>query len=41
MIVSIDYTIAATNTRHNLVYPFYRSEGSTALGSADLGEASP
>jgi phage baseplate assembly protein W len=37
VIVSIEFTIAATNTRHNLVYPFYRSESSTAPGSTDLG----
>jgi phage baseplate assembly protein W len=26
--ISIDYTIARTNTRGNYVYPFYRAEGS-------------
>lgn len=25
--ISIDYTIATTNTRHNYVYPFYKIEG--------------
>ena len=27
VIVSVDYMIRATNTRHNLVYPFYLNEG--------------
>ncbi len=26
--ITLDYTIAATNTRYNYVYPFYTSEGS-------------
>ncbi len=26
--ITIDYTIATTNTRSNYVYPFYRTEGS-------------
>jgi phage baseplate assembly protein W len=26
-IISVEYTIRATNTRHNLVYPFYLNEG--------------
>jgi uncharacterized protein len=25
--IQIDYTIIATNSRHNLVYPFYKNEG--------------
>lgn len=25
--ISLDYTIRSTNSRHNLVFPFYRSEG--------------
>jgi len=25
--IEIDYTVAATNTRHNFVYPFYLNEG--------------
>lgn len=25
--IDIDYTIAATNTRNNFVYPFYKNEG--------------
>ncbi len=28
--LSIDYTIIATNTRYNLVYPFYLNEGTNA-----------
>lgn len=27
VIMTIDYTIRSTNTRHNLVYPFYLNEG--------------
>lgn len=27
VIVSVDYMIRATNTRHNLVFPFYLNEG--------------
>lgn len=27
LIVAIDYTIRATNSRRNIVYPFYRNEG--------------
>lgn len=27
VIVSVEYLIRATNTRHNLVYPFYLNEG--------------
>ena len=27
IVISIDYTIAGTNTRNNLVYPFYLTEG--------------
>ncbi len=26
--IIIEYTVRTTNSRHNLVYPFYRSEGS-------------
>ena len=25
--ITLDYTIATTNTRHNYVYPFYKEEG--------------
>ncbi len=25
--IHVDYTIAATNTRNNVVYPFYKTEG--------------
>lgn len=25
--ITLDYTIATTNTRHNYVYPFYKQEG--------------
>lgn len=28
--INIDYTIAGTNTRSNLVYPFYQTEGTDA-----------
>ncbi len=27
VIISLDYTIRSTNSRHNLVFPFYRTEG--------------
>ena len=27
ILVSIDYVIRSTNTRHNIVYPFYLQEG--------------
>lgn len=31
LIVEIDYTVRGTNTRYNLVYPFYLSEGETGF----------
>lgn len=27
IVISIDYTVSATNTRFNFVYPFYKKEG--------------
>ncbi|OFZ07174.1 MAG: hypothetical protein A3D92_14940 [Bacteroidetes bacterium RIFCSPHIGHO2_02_FULL_44_7] len=27
LLIELDYTVRATNSRRNLVYPFYRSEG--------------
>ncbi len=27
MLITIDYSIRITNTRHNMVYPFYKKEG--------------
>ncbi len=29
--ISIDFTVVATNTRHNVVYPFYVDEGTNIL----------
>lgn len=31
VLISIDYTVISTNSRFNLVYPFYRKEGSGIL----------
>lgn len=31
IVIELDYTIRATNSRHNLVFPFYRSEGSEVV----------
>lgn len=31
LIVEIDYTVRGTNTRYNLVYPFYLSEAETGI----------
>jgi len=31
LLISIEYTIRETNSRHNLVYPFYLTEGSTSF----------
>lgn len=31
VLISIDYTIRETNSRHNLVYPFYLTEGKTSF----------
>jgi len=28
ILITVDYTIAATNTRNNFVFPFYKGEGS-------------
>ena len=27
LLIELDYTVRSTNTRRNLVYPFYRGEG--------------
>lgn len=32
ILIELDYTIRATNSRHNVVFPFYRSEGSEVVG---------
>jgi len=32
LLISIDYTIRATNSRFNLVYPFYLNEASSLVG---------
>jgi phage baseplate assembly protein W len=31
VLLTIDYTIRSTNTRHNLVYPFYLNEGTNLI----------
>ncbi|MBN9297679.1 MAG: GPW/gp25 family protein [Filimonas sp.] len=31
VLMTIDYTIRSTNTRHNLVYPFYLNEGTNII----------
>lgn len=28
LLIELDYTVRATNSRHNVVFPYYRSEGS-------------
>lgn len=33
IVIELDYTIRATNSRHNVVFPFYRSEGSEVVVS--------
>lgn len=32
LLISLDYEVRATNTRYNLVFPFYRSDANEALG---------
>ncbi len=33
LLIRINYTIIITNTRHNIVYPFYFTEGTNVQGS--------
>ena len=33
ILIELDYTIRATNSRHNVVFPYYRSEGSEVVVS--------
>lgn len=33
ILIELDYTIRATNSRHNVVFPYYRSEGSKVVVS--------
>lgn len=37
LLISIDYTVRATNSRYNMVYPFYLREAAQAPG-AGIGE---
>ena len=41
LLITIDYTIRSTNSRYNLVYPFYLNEAATGLtgGPAELGSS--
>lgn len=39
LLISIDYTVRATNSRYNMVYPFYLRESAQPPGSAPGGEA--
>ena len=34
LLVSIDYSVRATNSRYNMVYPFYLNEATPASGAA-------
>ena len=31
LLIELDYTVRRTNTRSNLVYPFYQQEGTIAM----------
>ncbi len=33
LLIRINYTVIITNTRHNIVYPFYFTEGTNVQGS--------